>query len=66
VSSEKNKKIKIKKISCVFAVLWYSLSMKDKNLADWLARRLNRCLTIDNWQRDRLEKFLKTLRKKIS
>jgi hypothetical protein len=30
VSSEKNKKIKIKKIPCVFAVLWYSLSMKEK------------------------------------
>jgi hypothetical protein len=28
----KIKKIKIKKIPCVFAVLWYSLSMKEKIL----------------------------------
>lgn len=30
VPSGKNKKIKIKKISCVFAALWYSLTMKKK------------------------------------
>jgi len=28
----KGAKIKIKKIPCVFAVLWYSLSMKEKIL----------------------------------
>jgi hypothetical protein len=33
----------------------------DKELAEWLRKRLSRWLTIDLWQRDKLEKLLAEL-----
>jgi endonuclease YncB( thermonuclease family) len=36
--------------------------MTDKELAEWLQKRLDRWLTIDLWQRDRLEKLVAELK----
>lgn len=35
---------------------------QKESLADWLAKRLNKCLPMDNWQRNDLELLLKSLR----
>lgn len=42
--------------------LAYLITMNNKKLADWLAARLNRCLPMDNWHRESLEKLLRELR----
>ena len=42
--------------------LAYLIAMNNKKLADWLAARLNRCLPMDNWHRESLEKLLRELR----
>jgi hypothetical protein len=37
--------------------------MNDQQLAAWLSHRLDKCLPIDAWQRESLEKLLTELKK---
>jgi len=37
------------------------MNNQDKELAEWLKNRLAKCLPIDNWHREELERLLKKL-----